>query len=166
MCTGFAVAVTAQFGFLEGDDVTVTAAAAIGIHEELFRANVVTFGLYSSQHDFSIISTTTRRMGETDCSVAVIDVHIASLQLLLPNLPLSFLLLILRNPRILCFLFHLPLLPLSLRSLNRTHKRPDFLFHLSNAPLCILHLLAKIPLCTLRVFLALSCLLRQLLHFL
>lgn len=55
VCAGFAVAVTALFSFLGGDDVTVAAAAAMRIHEKLFRANVVEFGLYDSQYDISII---------------------------------------------------------------------------------------------------------------
>lgn len=58
VCAGFAVAVTTLFGFLWGDDVTMTATAAMGIHEELFGAKVVEFSLYGSQHNILIISAT------------------------------------------------------------------------------------------------------------
>lgn len=57
VCAGFAVAVTALFGFLWGDYVAVAAAAAMRIHEELFGAKVVELSLYGGQHDLVISAT-------------------------------------------------------------------------------------------------------------
>lgn len=63
VCTGFAVAMATLFGFFGGDDVTVAAATAVGIHKELFGAKVVKLGLCDGQHDIPIISTTVYVVG-------------------------------------------------------------------------------------------------------
>lgn len=46
MGTGFTVPMTALFGFLGRDGVTMTTAAALRSYKEFFRAEVVNFGLH------------------------------------------------------------------------------------------------------------------------